>query len=268
MRGSQQLLESENNWVTDMGAYFPGQGRVIFRGCNLFDDLQDLSWMSLLLFAITGRIPNPTQSQLFEGIWRLCTSYPDPRIWNNRVAALAGTTRSTAALAISAANAVSEAEIYGGRPEIRAMDFLCRVQRKLSAGTDLLDIIHTEFKKHRVLPGYGRPITWIDERIEPLTKFAEQLGISDGVYQTLAFRIETLLIEEGYRIRMNVAALAAAITADQGLSPQEFYRVLVLCFSAGAFACHVDAAEKPEGTLFPLRCSRIDYRGAAPRDWA
>ena len=51
------------------------------------------------------------------------TSYPDARLWNNRVAALAGTARSTGTLGIAAALAVSEAKIYGGAHNLRAANF-------------------------------------------------------------------------------------------------------------------------------------------------
>src|SRR5919106_230924 len=88
MRGPEQLFESEDHWVTSMGAWFPGE-RVVLRGKDLFHDLKDLSWMALLLFGITGRIPDERQVRLFEGIWALSTSFPEPRLWNNRVAALA-----------------------------------------------------------------------------------------------------------------------------------------------------------------------------------
>ena len=128
MRGPKYLFESEECWHTRMGMAIPEKGKVIFRGKDLFRDLNNLPWMGLLLYGITGRIPDDKQIRLFEGIWTLCTSYPDPRIWNNRVAALAGTVRSTAALGISAATAVSEASLYGRRPDIRAVDFLYQAE--------------------------------------------------------------------------------------------------------------------------------------------
>src|SRR5919108_6452472 len=97
MRGPKQLLENEDRWVTTIGAYFPGE-RVVFRGKDLFHDLKDLSWMALLLYGITGRIPDERQVRLFNGFWTLCTSYPEPRIWNNRVAALAGNVKKQGTL--------------------------------------------------------------------------------------------------------------------------------------------------------------------------
>jgi hypothetical protein len=68
-------------------------------------------------------------------------------------------------------------------------------------------------------------------------------------------------------MNMTIAALVAALAADQGLSPKEYYRYTVLSFTAGMFPCHIDAMNKPEGTLFPLRCERIAYQGPARRTW-
>lgn len=267
MRGPEQLLQNEKCRVSAMGAWFPEEGRVVIRDKDLFREFKELPWMALLLYVITGRHHNARQVRLFEGIWTLCTSYPDPRLWNNRVAALAGTVRSTPALGMGAAIAVSEASIYGGRPEIRALDMLFRVQRQLDEGTDLAEFLRSELTRHRVLPGYGRPIRTTDERIEPLLALAESLGFSSGPYVTLAFRIEDSLIKGHFRLRMNIAALAAALAADQGMSAREYYHYAVLAFSAGLLACYIDACDHSEGTLFPLTCNRLEYSGHPPRSW-
>lgn len=266
MRGPQQLLESEDHWVTRMGAWFPGK-RVVFRGKDLFHELKDLGWMALLLYGITGRIPDEKQVRLFEGMWTLCTSYPDPRLWNNRIVALAGTCRSTTALAIGAASAVSEASIYGRRPDIRAIDFLLRIQEQLNKGADSTELIRIELKKYKGIPGYGRPIIKNDERIEPLMALVNKLGFSEGTYIKLAFAIEQILLQGRWRLPMNIAAVAAALAADQGLSRRQYYQYTILSFSAGMFPCYSDALSKPEGTFFPLRCDRVVYAGNSRRIW-
>ena len=260
------LLEFEDHWPTQMGGWFQGE-RVVFRGKDLFNELNDLPWMGLLFYGITGRIFSDKQIRLFEGIWTLSTSYPDPRIWNNRVTALAGTARSTSALAIGAATAVSEASIYGRRPDIRAIDFLLRTQQQLNEGEELSDLITTELKQHRGIAGFGRPIIRADERIGPLLGMAQQLDLNNGRYFRLVYEIQEELDKGRWRLQMNVAALAAALAADQGLSPREYYGYLTLSFSAGFFPCHIDATTKPEGAFFPLKCNRISYEGKSRRNW-
>ena len=104
----------EDNWQTSMGGWFPGE-TVVLRGKDVFKDLNNSSWMEYLLFASTGK-ESPKIARLMEGMWVICSSFPDPRIWNNRVSALAGTARSTGALAAAASVAVTEATIYGLKP--------------------------------------------------------------------------------------------------------------------------------------------------------
>lgn len=268
MQGPKYLFESEDRWITEMGAWFPGE-RVVFRGKNLFHELNHLSWVELLFYGITGRTFSKKQFRLFEGIWVLCTSYPDPRLWNNRVAALAGTARSTAALAIGAASAVSEASLYGGRPEIQAIDFLFRIQHRLEKGGNLEELINAELKKYKIIPGFGRPTIRKrkDERIEPIMDLAKELGFSQGPYVKLAFDIEEILSQGQQRLNMNIAIFLAALGADQGLSRREYYHLASLSFFAGIFPCYIDGLKKSEGAFFPLRCDRIAYEGAPRRHW-
>jgi citrate synthase len=282
VRGPRQLFDSEDHWVTSMGASFPGE-RVVFRGKDLFHDLKDLSWMALLLYGITGRIPDEKQVRLFNGIWMLCTSYPEPRIWNNRVAALAGMSRSTGTLGVSAAIAVSEAIIYGHRPLMAAMDFLLHIKNRLGSGTDLHQLLNEQFDKAKasnrgrpgsgknrqiaMIPGYGRPVTHKDERIQPLMQLAKELGYADGPIVRLAFQVEQALLQSGRNLHINVAALMAALAADQGLTPRQFYYYVILCFTAGIIPCAIDASRQPAGTFFPLRCNCIQYEGNPRRLW-
>src|SRR3569832_1250420 len=140
MKGPVELLENEGRWRTKMGAFFPGK-RVVFRGKDLFTEFGHLSWMQLYLYGITGRNFTEAQGKQYEGMWVLSTSYPDPRLWNNRIGSLAGTSRTTGNLGISAAIAVSEASIYGRRPDIRAINFLLRARRLLNDGKPLNEIV-------------------------------------------------------------------------------------------------------------------------------
>ena len=266
MNGPTELLSAEDNWETRMGLSFPGE-RVVYRGKDLFHDLKHLGWMQLYLYGITGRIFTEKQIKLFEGIWILCTSYPDPRVWNNRIGSLAGTARSTGTLGLSAAIAVSEASLYGRRPDIRSINFFIRTKRELGKEKDLQQLVEDELKKYRAIYGYGRPIVNKDERIIPLLEFAKALNLADGPYTQLAFQVENILLQGRWRMRMNVAALAAALAADQGLSEREYYLFLIPCFTSGIMPCFIEANEHREGGFLPLRCSRIRYEGALRRKW-
>lgn len=264
MKGPTALFESENNLVTDMGAWFPGE-RVVFRGKDLHHDLADMSWMELFFFGITGRTFTADALNVLSAMWRN-TSYPDPRLWNNRVAALAGSTRSTGNLGFSAALAVSEASIYGRRLDIEAIDFLLRIKRIQDEGNiGIESIVVAELKLRRRIAGFGRPVTKMDERLAPLLETLRDLGFGNGPHVRLVTEIETIIAP--YRLQANYAAFCAAFCADLGLTAKEYYLFSLLAFSAGMPPCYIDQANKPVGTLFPLRCEQVACEAVANRQW-
>lgn len=274
-----RLNEWEQYWRTEMGGWFPGE-RAVLRGKNIFTDLKNQPWMAVHAFAITGWLPTPNQCKIFEAIWSLSTSYPDPRIWNNRIATLAATARSTYTLGMCGAFSVSEAIVYGLRPVIAICDMLVQAKQHLDNNASLPEFIQQRLEqkttgkpgigKNRALaklPGFGRPITKGDERIQPMYELAVELGFENGDYLQLIHQIEHTLQSMGYDWRMNSAAQVCAILLDQGMTPRQAYQFLAPSFCAGVAACFVDAENHPEGSFFPMRCERIQYRGPALRQW-
>ena len=261
------LLQAfEDNWETDKGSWVPGES-VTFRGKNLFTEVSEMGWLGMLIYGAIGKRLSETQIRLVENLMIMGTSFPDPRLWNNRIAALVGTVRGTTCLALSASAAVSEATIYGHRPIIKAFDFLQEARREKQQGR-LKEFVRKHLKTHKVAPGFGRPITRVDERIQPLMNKARDLNCADGEYVRLAFEIEEYLLSSRYRMGINVAGLGAALMADQGFSAREHSLIFQICFFGGFFPCYVDALEKPEGTFFPLSCQRIAYQGVGARKWS
>lgn len=260
------LLAHEDNWETEMGASFLGE-RVVVRGKDLFQDLKEFSWLKLLLFMVTGREFEDRQLKLLDKIWGLTVSYPDPRIWCNRVAALAGTARSTGSLGVSAGSAVSEAKIYGGQANVAAIDFILECNKRVKQGESLEEVVKNELKVNRAIYGYGRPVASGDERIRPIQNVMKETGYEKGEHVSLAYDIEKFLMSGRWRMQMNITGLSAAIGADMGLSVKEYYLWQLNGFSAGILACYTDASSKSEGALFPLRCDRISYSGNKYRAW-
>ncbi|MGB7597037.1 MAG: hypothetical protein WBM09_05670 [Gallionella sp.] len=248
-----------------MGTFYPGS-HVIYRGHDLHKDLKGMDWVELYMFGITGRHFTREQLRLMHSIWTY-TSYPDIRLWNNRVAGLAGSSRSTGNLGLAAALAVSEAAIYGRGSDMRAIDFLIRTRRQINEGGDLDDCIRQELEVNRSISGYGRPLVNADERIEPLLALAKSLGLDQGPYLRLALEVEKKLLAGRWRMKMNYAGVVAPLAADLGLTPSEYYLFLFPAFLAGMPPCFIEASERPEGTLYPLACSDILYEGQAQRTW-
>ncbi|ROR32019.1 citrate/2-methylcitrate synthase [Inmirania thermothiophila] len=263
--GPGRLRRTEGRYRTRMGKCFPGE-RVVFRGLDLHRDLARADWVDLWLYGAQGRRYTRAQIELIHAMW-VYTSYPDPRIWNNRVCALAGTARSTAALAVGAAIAVSEATIYGRRADLRAADFLRRARARREAGESIEAIVTEELRRFRGVPGFGRPIVRGDERIPHLLARARELGLDGGPHLALAREVEAFLQAGRWRFQMNFAGLTAALCADMGMSPRDYYVGALLVFAAGMPPCYLEALEHEENGFFPLPVTSLAYEGPARRRW-
>lgn len=264
MKGPEFLQSQVGRIAGRMGACHPGS-HAIFRGHDLHRELRDMDWMALYVFGITGRRFPPTELELLHALW-VYTSYPDARLWNNRIAALAASARSTPTLGLSAALAASEAVIYGGHPFMRAIDFLTRTQKRLAQGEALEEIIRLELQERRIY-GYGRPINSQDERLPWLLELAGDLKLDRGSHLKLALEVDRLLSSRSKALRMNYAALSAALAADMGFTPREFHLFVFPAFLAGMPPCFIEAGEKPAGALFPIPCDGVAYEGVGKRSW-
>lgn len=261
---NRRLLETEHRLVTEMGKAFLCD-RVVMRGKDLHHDLGNMDWFRVYLFSITGREFTDHQIKLLNFFW-VATSYPDPSIWPNHVAELAGSVRSTASLSIMAGMSISEASIYGRRPERRAIDFFYRAKRLLDQGLPLPDIIESELSVRKTLYGYGRPLAKIDERVPHTLKLVEDLNLDEGPHLKIALAVYDYL-KKSRGLSMNIAAIDAALAADIGLSPEEYQLFMSPCFIAGMVPCYLDGMRIPEGGFFPVRCESIQYSGPDVRVW-
>ncbi|MES2048697.1 MAG: citryl-CoA lyase [Pseudomonadota bacterium] len=268
MSGPEILKQYEGAMRTRMGACFPGQ-RTVFRGVDLHEEFREADWIDLYMFSITGRRFSATALKVLQSIW-VYTSYPDPRLWNNRVAAMTGSSRGTGAQGLGAAIAASEAAIFGRQPEITAADFLVRALARTQAGESLEHVIREELKQHKRMMGYGRPVAAldIDERIPVTLAMMQRENMEMGPHLKLAFEIERVLANVvGRALPMTYSSVVVAIPLDLGLSPLECYLYMQPSFVAGMIPCYLEALERPEGASFVLRCDRLQYDGPAHRTW-
>lgn len=265
MNGPARLRAAAGRLRTRAGGFIPGV-RAVFRGHDLHAELADLDWLELYVFGITGRRYSAPQVELMHAIWTY-TSFPDARLWNNRQAGLAGSARSTGALGLSAALAVSEATIYGSGVLTKSIDFFLRAQRRVAAGDDPAACAADEIARLRGVPGYGRPLTATDERIPPMLRLLQRLGRDALPHVRLALELQELPLMRRYRLKLNYGGLSAAIAADLGMSRDEYTLFLYPCFLAGMAPVYAEAAAKPAGTLFPVACDDVAYEGPAPRPW-
>lgn len=275
-------IEWEENWQARAGAWFPGE-RVIMHGENILETMQGKSWMEIMLFAITGKKPDARAAKILDEVLVFSGCIPDPRLWNNRIATLAGTARSNSSLVLGAATAVSNAVIYGFQPGLGALQMLRDIAEKRAAGEPLVNIVQARMQdrknqrrgnaakgKKRVIdqfPGYGRPLNKGDERNPSLMELLKRNNAHEGRTIVLAYEIQHTLHELGYKLNVNMAGLIAAISLDLELGDQEFLHYVTVCFFPGLIACFDDASTQPEGSFFPMRCEQIEYAGESARQW-
>lgn len=260
--GIQNLFTNEGHWSTEMGKAFPTE-RVVFRGKDLHKDLKDLSWFELNLYGITGRRFNENELKVLNFIW-VSTSYPEPRVWNNRIASICGSARVNGPNAIAAAIGASEATVYGGRPVAKGFDFLHRALEATRHGQALEDFIDEELANKKVIFSFGRAMVKTDERVPHMLAFIKEYGMDQGECVQMALEAERILNKKK-GLSMNIGALVCSLAIDMGFSFDEFHMFMTLVFAAGMMPCYMEAAQKPEGAFFPMRCEHVHYIGKKPR---
>ncbi|MBI3230648.1 MAG: citryl-CoA lyase, partial [Burkholderiales bacterium] len=224
MNGPDTLKQYEGPLRTKMGACFPGK-RAVFRGQDLHSTFRNANWFDFCVYSITGRHLTEPELNVLQGIW-VYTSYPDVRLWNNRVASLAASARSTGAQGLAAGIACSEAAIFGKQPDMAICDFLFRAQKRVAAGECLEDLIREEMKNHKVIMGYGRPMAavYVDERIPVTFELMKSEGVEMGPHMLLALEIEKQLEKIlGRPLPMAYSTPVTAIPLDMGFSVREVY---------------------------------------------
>lgn len=260
----EDLQVAQNQLEGALGKAFLSE-RVVMRGKDLHNELGKQDWLSVMVYAITGREFSANQLRYMNFMW-VATSYPDAGIWPNQATALAGTARTTPSLSLVTGLALSEARLYGRKPDRRAMDFFYRAAARVDQGESIEQVIEQEIEQRKVVFGYGRPLVRLDERVAHTLHVIETLGLDTGRHFQLALDTHRYL-KRTRGLSMNIAAISASTMADMGFSTEEYQLFLTLVFVAGMVPCYLDAKRRPEGSFFPISCDNLVYSGVAERSW-
>jgi len=260
-----RFAEHRDRVTSKSGGWTIG-GETTLHGYSIHQELtHQASWMQALLLSITGRLYDEKQARLIEAIF-VATGYPDPRLWCNRIVALAGSAQCPAGSALSAGVASAEAKVYGGQAEYYAARAFAECHRIFQQQGDDALFTHMKavLKKERVMFGFGRPLTRVEERIGPIEKMAKEMGIKDGPHLTTVKHMEGMF--KRYRLILNFAGYATARLLDLGLTAHQVHQFLTVCFYIGMPPCYSEAFENEPGTFLPIACEDILYAGLAERD--
>lgn len=252
--------------VSNRGGWKIGEG-VKSCGYDMMDDLVGkTTYMQVVILNATGRLPSRKLADWIEAV-HICLSWPDPRIWCNRIGALAGSSRTSCVAASTLGVLAAESSSYGIKPLVRGVEFIQHALQQILSGIIIPEFIKEEVKKHGGKPylmGYVRPIAKGDERIPAMERVTKDLGFEIGPHLTLAYEIEKELNDK-YEETMNVNGYVSAFLSDQGYNEKEIYKIFSCLVVSGVTACFSDAEDRIEGGFSPLKTTDIAYKGKAYR---
>lgn len=265
MNSSSAWDRRRNRIESHKGGWQIGAG-IRVQDYSLLDDLVGkVSFFQLLYLHVCGQLPEERLARWIEGSF-MCLSFPDPRIWCNQIGALAGSARCTPTVAVCAGVMASDSSLYGPGATRTACLFILRAREALAGGEALENFLSRQTTRSgRVrAPGFSRPIANGDDRVDALARLSAELGYEDGEYLLLAREIDRILRARGANA-INMLGYVAAFLLDRGMDIEDGLRLYSLCVNAGVHACYAESADKAAGSFLPLRCSDIEYIGAAPR---
>ncbi len=253
---------------TRKGGFVISKGTVYTHGCNLLEDLVGkVSYFQLLVLNATGRMPERRLADWLEAYF-FCLSYPDARIWCNHIGSLAGTMGTSPVAGVCAGIMASDSRLYGPGAVVDSVKFITEALAMKQTGMSVEEILEAHPRRRPdgtpMISGFNRPVARGDERIPALERITAQLGFERGKHLTLAYEIEEVLSEK-FNEYMNSGGYRSAFLSDQGFTADEIYRLLSLIVNSGVMACYAEAADRPGGSFFPLRCEDVAYEGEPPR---
>ncbi len=261
-------------WDQRRGKIFSSKGgwkvgeAVYCHGYSMMDDfVGKTSYMQVVMLNATGRLPERNLADWLDAIF-ICLSYPDARIWCNQIGALSGTAQTSVMAATCAGTLATDARAYGVRPLFEGLSFIQQALVDYKAGRSVEEVVRMGSRVRKEKPeimGYTRPIAKGDERIPAMERVTKELGFEVGEHLSLAYSIDDYMMrhfDEG----MNINGYMSGFLSDQGITPEECFRIFSTLVASGVTACYVDTRDKVPNSFLPLRCDDIDYQGIASRE--
>ncbi|MDX1451397.1 MAG: hypothetical protein R3183_02490 [Oleiphilaceae bacterium] len=242
--------------------------KVLSHGEDLLNDILPRDrYFEHLLRVATGKSQKKELARWVEAAF-VSLSWPDPRIWCNTVGAFFGELQTRPGAATFMGALASDSVMYGGGAAKALYDSVIRISNELSKGASPQELVSANLVQnggHLKMMGFSRPLATGDERVPVLLRLARQLGLGGGLHENAIMRLnDYLAVDIGETL--NVGGYIAVIMADEGISKSAFYNLFSLCTMAGVLACYVDAKERPDHSLLPLRASDVVYTGERQRE--
>lgn len=261
-----QPWEARRKHITSVGGWRQKEGVVYNRGLSMLHDcVGTKSWFQILFLNSTGRMPERRLAEWLEAVF-ICTSWPDSRIWCNTMGAFGGTSRTSSVTAVASGLLASDSLMYGVGPLKLVAEFIITLKSNLAQGATV-DLFFEKYciKGEKIfIPGFARPLSRGDERIEPMINVSHKLNYKDGPHMISAMKLSDYsYTKTGETI--NIGGYIVAFLLDQDFTPTEISRLLSLIVNGGIHSCFSEAADDIPNGYLPLHCKDIKYKGPKPR---
>lgn len=238
---------------------------VYSHGYSMMDELVgEVSYFQQMVLNITGALPERMLSEWLEACF-ICVSWPDPRVWCNQMAALAGASQTATVSGLAAGLVAADSLMYGPGSILNCYSFIDQAEQSIRQGLAVAEVVEKHLERKKDVPGYARPIAKGDERVTAMQRVSLELGFSTGPYEQLAHQVSDYLADE-YDECINFSGYIVSFLADQGYSGIEIERLVSLAVGSGLQACYVEARDRPAGSFLPMRCADMVYTGKDDRE--
>ncbi len=258
--------KSRGKIFSKKGGWEIGKG-IVTHGYSLLEDIHGhCSMFQVMMMNVTGVLPEKRLADMLEGFC-ICMSWPDARIWCNKIGVFSALTKTSATAAIAAGGLAGDSKIYGPGSGITVGPFMRLVHQKLSVEKIPVDQFAEENAyRHGKLfaPGFARPLAKGDERVPAMKKMARQLKYERGEFMRAAEELENYLQErEGEAL--NLAGYFAAFMMDQGYSDEQIMGITAMSVTGGIYAGYFEYLHQDPHAFLPLRVDDIEYTGPKTR---
>lgn len=248
------------------GGWTVGQG-IMTHGYSLLDDIHGkCSMFQVMIMNVTGELPDKRIADLVEGLF-ITSSWPDSRIWCNKIGTFSAQTRTSITNAIAAGGLAGDGKIYGPGTGHSIGPFLDKAYQHIIINNQpVRDFIENHAYKNGKLhaPGFARPLAKGDERIPAMRKLANKLEFQVGPYQKMVNEMEKYLSEkEGEGL--NLSGFFTAFMLDQGFEIDQIMGITAMAVTGGIYAAYFEYINQPPEAFLSLRVEDIEYVGHEPR---
>ncbi len=215
---------------------------------------------------VTGKLPEKRLADVVEGLF-VTVSWPDPRIWCNKIGVFNAMTRSSIVAAITSGGLAGDSRLYGPGSFVSVGPFFFFAYKHIVVDNESIESFIENFVYRNgglYAPGFARPLAKGDERVPAMRRLVKELGYDIGPYSKMVIDMEDYLNKKDGE-GANLAGFLASFLKDQGFTLEEIIGVTALCVTGGIYATYFEYINQPPESFLPLRVEDIEYIGPTPR---